>query len=391
MSEREPLLTPPSGFSSPPTAPSGPKRLPTPVPWRQLIVLCLMRLAEPIASGVKRVSGRPNRRPCMRKDLSIRQRAYDLSRCTTERWSRRYISPKIRVKTYWVETDGDDYTTWVFPGVIESVFGFTQCMTVLTWGRLSDKWGRRPVILLGIFGVILSTLSFGFGKAFWWLIASRCINGGQSQRGYLFLGRGIMGWSIVISRGSGADGLVFFGSTVALNGNVPAIKSVGGISLESKTKPKHHASLLRGEADLRIADETGINDDDDGAEEIERNVAPPYTPGIKEILASPTVRSTSAIGSMLSLYGFLSVTVQLTFFPSLHRRFGTITCLRGALPGYLLVAALAPIITKVTQAGASRNTVYAMVAGLVLFKAMSNTAFASTSILIPEQECARNG
>ena len=91
---------------------------------------------------------------------------------------------------------------------------------------------------------------------------------------------------------------------------------------------------------------------------------------------------TAAIGSMLSLYGFLSVAVQLAFFPSLHRRFGSIKCLRGTLPGYFLVAAAGPIITQLAQKGASTNTIYALVAGLVLIKACANTSFASMSILV---------
>lgn len=85
---------------------------------------------------------------------------------------------------------------------------------------------------------------------------------------------------------------------------------------------------------------------------------------------------------MLSLYGFLSVSVQLAFYPPLHRRFGTVRCLQGALPGYLVVAAAAPAITKMAQTGTSSNVIYALVASLVLIKAAANTAFASTSILV---------
>lgn len=65
------------------------------------------------------------------------------------------------------------------------------------------------MILIGIAGVILSTLSFGFGRSFWWLIVSRCINGGQSGCSVSF---------------SDARELIQ-DSVIALNGNVPAIKS----------------------------------------------------------------------------------------------------------------------------------------------------------------------
>jgi hypothetical protein len=91
---------------------------------------------------------------------------------------------------------------------------------------------------------------------------------------------------------------------------------------------------------------------------------------------------TSAIGSFLSLYGFLSVTSQLGFYPSLQRRFGTVNCLRGAMPGYFIVAAAAPAITAMAQRGASTTLIYGLIACLVVVKAAANTAFASTSILV---------
>lgn len=40
-------------------------------------------------------------------------------------------------------------------------------MTILHWSRLSDRIGRRPVILMGLFGLILSMCMFGLSKAFW--------------------------------------------------------------------------------------------------------------------------------------------------------------------------------------------------------------------------------
>lgn len=108
--------------------------------------------------------------------------------------------------------------------------------------------------------------------------------------------------------------------------------------------------------------------------------------GPLEVLIRPTLKDakyqTSAIGSFLSLYGFLSVTSQLGFYPTLQRRFGTVNCLRGAMPGYFIVAAAAPAITALAQRGASTNVIYGLIASLVVIKAAANTAFASTSILV---------
>jgi MFS family permease len=46
-------------------------------------------------------------------------------------------------------------------------------MTVLQWSRASDHVGRKPVLLLGIFGLSLSMLCFGLSRTFTGLVL-RC-------------------------------------------------------------------------------------------------------------------------------------------------------------------------------------------------------------------------
>jgi len=48
----------------------------------------------------------------------------------------------------------------------ESLFYVTEAMTVLQWSRMSDHIGRKPVLLIGIFGTMLSMLSFGLSRSF---------------------------------------------------------------------------------------------------------------------------------------------------------------------------------------------------------------------------------
>lgn len=48
---------------------------------------------------------------------------------------------------------------------------------VLQWGRVSDKIGRRPVLLVGLFGLFASMISFGLSKSFVAIIGSRVIAG----------------------------------------------------------------------------------------------------------------------------------------------------------------------------------------------------------------------
>jgi DHA1 family tetracycline resistance protein-like MFS transporter len=44
-------------------------------------------------------------------------------------------------------------------------------------GRLSDRFGRRPVLLLSIFGTFLGFLLLGFANSLWMLFASRILDG----------------------------------------------------------------------------------------------------------------------------------------------------------------------------------------------------------------------
>ncbi|KAJ3565894.1 hypothetical protein NP233_g7351 [Leucocoprinus birnbaumii] len=48
---------------------------------------------------------------------------------------------------------GDKRKVGYYAGLIESLFFATEALTTLQWGRLSDRTGRKPVMLLGLFGV----------------------------------------------------------------------------------------------------------------------------------------------------------------------------------------------------------------------------------------------
>ena len=59
----------------------------------------------------------------------------------------------------------------------ESTFFLAQTLFVLQWGRLSDKIGRKPVVLIGISGLALSMLCFGLSRSFPAIVASRSLAG----------------------------------------------------------------------------------------------------------------------------------------------------------------------------------------------------------------------
>jgi MFS family permease len=64
-----------------------------------------------------------------------------------------------------------------YVGWIASSFAIAQFCTTLLWGMLSDRWGRKPCVLIGLLGTGTSMLLFGFSKSFAWALVTRCMGG----------------------------------------------------------------------------------------------------------------------------------------------------------------------------------------------------------------------
>ena len=71
--------------------------------------------------------------------------------------------------------DQGDHAFWY--GVITFAFGFASFWGSPILGALSDQHGRRPVLLLGFFGLALSFIVTGLATALWMLVAVRLISG----------------------------------------------------------------------------------------------------------------------------------------------------------------------------------------------------------------------
>jgi len=74
-------------------------------------------------------------------------------------------------------TGGDERKVGYYAGLIESLFFATEAITVFHWGRISDYVGRKPILLIGLFGSSLSMLCFGLSRTFWALVLSRSLCG----------------------------------------------------------------------------------------------------------------------------------------------------------------------------------------------------------------------
>jgi MFS family permease len=57
------------------------------------------------------------------------------------------------------------------------VFFVAEFLSVFSWGRASDRFGRRPILLLGPLGLAFSLIGFGWSKTFASLVFFRCAQG----------------------------------------------------------------------------------------------------------------------------------------------------------------------------------------------------------------------
>ncbi|KAI9452891.1 MFS general substrate transporter [Lactarius psammicola] len=112
----------------------------TPLPFTQISVLLLLLLCEPISSH------------------SIRP----------------YINQLVSELPV---VGGDEKKVGYYAGLIVSLYFAAEAATVLQWSRLSDYVGRKPVLLCGLLGTIISSVLFGLSRSFSALVLSRCLNG----------------------------------------------------------------------------------------------------------------------------------------------------------------------------------------------------------------------
>ena len=80
---------------------------------------------------------------------------------------------------FMVESFGIDDKTKVamYTGMVTSSFAFMECVSGIFWGRLSDKIGRKKVLLGGLFGTGLSMLLFGFAQSLPMALLARALGG----------------------------------------------------------------------------------------------------------------------------------------------------------------------------------------------------------------------
>lgn len=64
-----------------------------------------------------------------------------------------------------------------YSGLIESLFSATQMLVLIGWGRLADRIGRKPILVLTLVGTAIGPALFGMAKTLLQMILFRCLAG----------------------------------------------------------------------------------------------------------------------------------------------------------------------------------------------------------------------
>jgi multidrug resistance protein len=62
-------------------------------------------------------------------------------------------------------------------GLLVASFSMAQLTTSPLWGRLSDRWGRKPVLLIALFSSVIAYLVFAVADSIWMLLLCRVAQG----------------------------------------------------------------------------------------------------------------------------------------------------------------------------------------------------------------------
>jgi len=75
---------------------------------------------------------------------------------------------------YYAETfNASEFVT----GLLIAVYALMQLIGAPILGRLSDRYGRRPILLVSVFGTFIGFLLLGFANTLWMLFAARILDG----------------------------------------------------------------------------------------------------------------------------------------------------------------------------------------------------------------------
>src|SRR5882757_4431988 len=80
------------------------------------------------------------------------------------------------ILTKYIDPSKTGEIAWTF-GLMMSLYSICQFFAAQVLGALSDKYGRRPILLFCLFGSAIGYILFGIGGSLWILYLGRIIDG----------------------------------------------------------------------------------------------------------------------------------------------------------------------------------------------------------------------
>jgi len=72
---------------------------------------------------------------------------------------------------------GGEQDASLYAGLLISSFSLAEAVMGMYWGGLSDRIGRKPVLLVGCVGTMFSMIMVGFASNIWVALVGRAIGG----------------------------------------------------------------------------------------------------------------------------------------------------------------------------------------------------------------------
>lgn len=62
-------------------------------------------------------------------------------------------------------------------GLASAAFSVCQCFTAIIWGQMSDRFGRKYLVLASLTMTMVTSIVFGLSTSLPWMIVARCLGG----------------------------------------------------------------------------------------------------------------------------------------------------------------------------------------------------------------------
>ncbi|KAJ6534935.1 MFS general substrate transporter [Mycena capillaripes] len=333
-------------------------------------------------------------------------------------------------------TGGDERKVGYYACNQESLFFVTEAATVLQWSRASDHVGRKPILLIGLFGTALSMLCFGMSRTFWALVVSRCLTG--LLNGNVGVMKSIMGdltdrsnraqvmaYMPIVWDVGAAFGFLIGGQLARPQDRFPSLFSGQFWRDYPYLLPSLATAglvLFSGLVVLLVFKETApskkprTNVDRQESDSPAPSLSPSGPLPLRQLLTVPVITSVSnyialafldisiralvplffatpiaigglglppaKIGLLLATHGLTTCVFQVLFFAKCIRRFGERGVFIGGMSSYLAIFALLPVISTVAQASGRTGIVWALLACLLLFALLADMCYGSVFMFL---------